>query len=115
MSRAIGAAAEKAAVAFLQANGFEVLQTNYAIRGAEIDIIAREGDCVVFVEVKHRRDADRLRPREAVTPAKQRRIILAAMRWLQAREMQSANIRFDVMESTPQGIVLLRGAFECSE
>lgn len=115
MQRAIGTAAEKAATAFLQAQGFEVLQTNYAIRGAEIDIIAREGDCIVFVEVKHRRDSDRMRPCEAVTPAKQRRIARAAMRWMQQHEMQNANVRFDVMESTPQGLALLRGAFDFIE
>lgn len=111
MSREKGMRAEQAAAAYLVSAGFSILDTNYTIPGAEVDIIAREGDCVVFVEVKWRTSFRYAMPRESVTMAKQRRICKAALRWLQENGLQDANVRFDVIESSPQGTALLRAAF----
>lgn len=111
MSRAIGARAEDRAAAYLAGEGLVLLARNYAIRGAEVDIIAREGDCVVFVEVKYRASARYAAPRESVTPAKQRRVCMAAMRYLQETGLSEAAVRFDVIEITPEGLTHLRGAF----
>ncbi|GHU83537.1 UPF0102 protein [Clostridia bacterium] len=112
MSREAGNRAEEAAADYLRSRGFEILRRNYAIRGAEVDIIAKEGDFIVFVEVKHRKSTQYALARESVTPAKQRRICMAALRWLQENGLQEANVRFDVVESGPLGITLLRGAFD---
>jgi putative endonuclease len=111
MSREAGNRAEAAAAYYLQSRGFEILCRNYTIRGAEVDIIAKEGDFIVFVEVKHRKSSQYALPRESVTLSKQRRICMAALRGLQENELPEANVRFDVVESGPSGITLLRGAF----
>lgn len=108
-----GRAAEARAAEFLQAQGYVILRRNYAARGGEIDLIAREGDFLCFVEVKSSR-GDSLAhgaPRERVTPQKQRRICQTALRYLQREGLGEANIRFDVVEITPRRATLLRGAF----
>lgn len=115
MSRAIGDRAEEAAARYLESLGYVLIARNYAIRGAEVDIIAREGDCVAFVEVKARASVRYGAPRESVTRAKRRRIGQAAMRWLQENGLQDANVRFDVVECLPEGMALLRGAFDFLE
>lgn len=94
------------------ARGYTLLARNYAIRGAEVDIIAKEGETIAFVEVRHRKSMHYGAPRESVTLSKQRRICMAAMQWLQVNGLQDAPIRFDIIESTPQGLALLRAAFE---
>lgn len=115
MSRRIGGEAEAAAARYLVRQGFSILARNYTVRGAEVDIIAREGDYLAFVEVKYRKDAAAIAPREAVTPAKQRRLCMAALRWMQENGMGDAPARFDVVEVTSSGITLLRGAFSYIE
>lgn len=115
MSREIGKQAEDAAAAYLTSLGFQVLARNYAIRGAEVDIIARDGDFIVFVEVKARSRGDHGAPREAVTREKRRRIGQGALRWLQETGLAEANIRFDIVECLPQGMALLRGAYDFTD
>lgn len=110
-ARAAGQRAEAMAAAFLEAMGYTVLERNYAIRGGEIDIIAREGGVIAFVEVKARSSLRHGAPRESVTPRKQRRICLTALAWMQAAGQPDAIVRFDIVEITPQGPVLLRDAF----
>src|SRR5436305_1142587 len=65
-----------------------------ATPGGEIDLIAREGDPVVFVEVKTRRRGE---PAEAVTPEKQRRLTLAALQFLRQHDLLEQRSRFDVV------------------
>lgn len=115
MSRAAGNLAENRAVSFLEAEGFMILARNYAIRGAEVDIVAQEGDFFVFVEVKARKTAQFSTPRESVTLAKRRRICVAATRWLQEKGLMEANIRFDVVEVLGDRPALLRAAFDYTE
>lgn len=115
MSREIGANAEHAAAQYLISGGFRILQQNYAIRGGELDIIAMDGCDVVFVEVKYRASFLYGMPRENVTVAKQRRICKTALSWLQENELSEANVRFDIVEISPQGIVLLKAAFPFTE
>ena len=108
-----GRNAETAAAEYLAARGLEILARNYAVRGAEIDVIAREGACIVFAEVKATANASDAHgaPRERVTLAKQRRICRAALRFLQENNLGDSAVRFDVLEVTPAGITHLRGAF----
>lgn len=98
----------------MQRQGYMILAHNYVIRGAEIDIIAEEGGCVVFVEVKYRGSNRYGRPRESVTQAKQRRIVMAALRWLQEAGRQEENIRFDVVELAGEDVAVLKAAFDCT-
>ena len=94
---------EDIAVAYLRDKGYEILQRNFTRRVGEIDIIARDGKTVVFVEVKLRKGTYYGSPAEYVNAAKRRRLLLTAELWLQAhpREFRS---RFDVIEIlAPQG------------
>lgn len=115
MSRHKGMLAEKAAGSYLASRGLVILCTNYVVRGAEIDIIAKEDDCIVFVEVKWRASYRYYAPRESVTAAKQKRICMAALCWLQENSLQEANVRFDIIEGSPLGMIWLRAAFSYVE
>lgn len=115
MGRDTGNKAEDQAAAYLQAHGYDILARNYTVRGAEVDIIARDGECYAFVEVKYRKSVKYSLPRESVTHTKQKRICMGALMWLQANNLPDAQVRFDVVEITPGGITLLRAAFGYTE
>ena len=94
---------EERAALFLRLHGYRIVERNFRCRQGEIDIIARKGEVVVFVEVKQRKNADFGEAREFVTYSKQRRVIAAAELWLLKTgcELQP---RFDVIEVyAPQG------------
>ncbi|MCD9027062.1 YraN family protein [Luteimonas sp. BDR2-5] len=96
-----GAAAERRACAHLQAAGLRLLAANVACRGGEIDLVMRDGDCVVFVEVRHRRSAAFGGGAASVDAGKRRRLVLAAQQFLQAdRTLRDRPCRFDVVESS---------------
>ena len=100
----LGAFGEDAACRYLRRHGYRIEGRNYVCRMGEIDIIARDRRYMVFVEVKLRRDDEHGAAAEFVTPAKQRRIIAAAMRWLQLNPTD-LQPRFDVIEVyAPQGL-----------
>ena len=73
-SRKTGFAYEKKAAEYLAQKGYRILKQNFYTKFGEIDVIARDGRYLVFVEVKYRRTGCMGHPLEAVTPAKQRRI-----------------------------------------
>lgn len=103
---------------FLQARGLRPVSTNYAVRGGhagEIDLIMRDGDTLVFVEVRQRK-SDRFGGAMAsVTPAKQRRIVQAARAYLM-RMPNPPPCRFDVVALTGEGpevqVDWIRAAFD---
>ena len=88
---------EDRAARYLRLHGYRIVERNFRCRQGEIDIIARKGEIVAFVEVKQRKNADFGEAREFVTYAKQRRLIAAAGQWLVKTgcELQP---RFDVIE-----------------
>ncbi len=88
---------ESFAATHLKTRGYKILAQNYrAVRG-EIDIVAQDGDCIVFVEVKTRRSLKFGAPQAAVTTQKQRQISKVAMGYLQAHNRFDAPCRFDVI------------------
>ena len=96
---ALGELGEKLVVNYMKRTGLEVLRVNYRVHGlGEIDIIGRDGSCLVFVEVKTRKSSDRSRPGEAVNHEKQTKLWKASRVFL--RELGSPDIRFrfDVAE-----------------
>ena len=95
--RLIGRWGEQAAARFLEQKGYRVTGMNFACRFGEIDIIAEDRRYLAFVEVKLRKNAAHGQAREFVTPAKQRRIILAAELYLAAHPTRKQP-RFDVVE-----------------
>jgi putative endonuclease len=113
-----GTAGEERACAHLQRQGLAILERNFRCLVGEIDIVAREGTTVVFVEVKERGDATHGAALEAVTPAKRRRVIRAARIWAAQHGASESAVRFDVVgiDWSPQGPVVRheRGAFDAA-
>ncbi|MCU1587462.1 MAG: YraN family protein [Frankiales bacterium] len=115
--RALGAWGEDLAVRHLQAAGYDVLARNWRCREGELDIVARGGDALVFVEVKTRSSRDFGDPAEAVSLVKARRIRVLAARWLtECRPPGRPELRFDVVSivrvpGQAPDVVHLEGAF----
>ena len=72
--RAVGSRYEEETAAFLQKNGYRILEKNFRDRRGEIDLIAKDGRTLVFVEVKYRKNARNGYPEEAVDTRKQKKI-----------------------------------------
>jgi putative endonuclease len=112
----MGRLAEDAAADFLEKQGFTILERNYTAKVAEIDIIARDHDTLVFVEVKARKRFSRTGPREAVSWAKQQKIIMGARFFMREKEISDLRVRFDVValyeENGTFQIELIRNAFQ---
>jgi putative endonuclease len=95
--RSLGNLGEEAAARYLLERGFSILQRGFRARCGEIDLIAREGEEIVFVEVKTRTSAACGDPLEAITLAKRRRILRAASVYLQASGRWDRPCRFDLV------------------
>ena len=93
----IGKIGESLAVKHLKARGYRILAQNYRVRRGEIDLIAGDGEFIVFVEVKTRRSLKFGLPQAAVTLQKQRQISKVALAYLQAQNLLDAPCRFDVI------------------
>jgi putative endonuclease len=93
-NRLLGDRGERAAARFLRLRGMRVITRGYRTRHGEIDLIVRDGDILVFVEVKSRRQGV---PAEAVTLEKQRRITLAALHFLRKHDLLDIRSRFDIV------------------
>jgi len=93
-----GAWAESAALDFLRARGLNSVSRNYRCRHGEIDLIMRDGDQLVFTEVRYRRSRSLVSAAESVDKAKQRRLMASAEHFLQRHtEHASRRCRFDVV------------------
>ena len=108
-----GTAGEDLAARFLEYKGLTILTRNFSCRYGEIDLVARDGEDTVFVEVKLRRNADYGYAAEAVTPSKRAKLRRTALFWLQ--RFGEVPARFDVLEIydeyTPVRIHWIRNAF----
>jgi putative endonuclease len=94
-----GARGEKLACRFLKRSGYKILLRNFRGRsGGEIDVVCRDNDTLVFVEVKTRAREDFGRPFEAVDREKQKRISRGALAWLRMLDNPEILFRFDVVE-----------------
>ena len=115
----LGSRGETMALATLERAGYAVVATQYRTAAGEIDIVAREGPCLVFVEVKARRTVERGTPAEAVTPRKQRRIIAMAGDYLARHPSDATECRFDVVaillpDDGAPSIEIIRNAFDAT-
>ena len=88
---------EAIAATFLQGCKYTIVERNFRCKCGEIDIIARDGKTIVFVEVKTRRNLAFGPPQLAVNPFKQRQISKAALTWLAQRKLLEVPARFDVV------------------
>lgn len=108
----IGSGYEEMAAAYLTETGYTIVARNFSYRQGEIDLIAREGEYLVFVEVKFRRNDRMGQPMEAVDYRKQRRIRRTAEYYLYKYGIsESMACRFDVVSILGKTITLIRDAF----
>lgn len=114
-ARARGAAGEEQAAQYIIAQGMELLERNFTVRGGEIDLIARDGAYIVFIEVKKRESAYAGLGREAVNLKKQRFICRTAMQYLMKNGLMNSFVRFDVIEIQSGQITQIKNAFSYVE
>jgi putative endonuclease len=110
-----GADSESMAVTFLKENGYKIIERNYRTKIGEIDIIAKDGDTIVFIEVKARKSRA-YNPKEAVTSSKKRKISMVALYYLKSTRQINTRARFDVVaidSAKKSGAVeIIKNAFE---
>ncbi len=114
----VGAWGEEQAAQYLKAKGLKLLECGYRSRFGEIDLIMKDGNVVVFVEVKLRSSSVFAAPREYVSFSKQEKLRRTAMTWLSGNG-EDLQPRFDVVEvyasqpmkKKPEKIVHLENAF----
>ncbi len=115
-SQQFGEKGESIAVNCLKKQGYRIIELNYRTKLGEIDIIAKQGETLVFIEVKARKSSRFGRPELAVTPKKQRKISMVALYYLKSTKQSNAKARFDVVaiNSTDDGpnIKIIKNAFE---
>ena len=99
----LGMAGEQAAAGYLESRGYTILERNYRARTFEIDLIAKDGEVICFVEVKTRSSVKKGLPREAVGHAKQQKIIMGASFYLKQHQLMNQRARFDVVEIITHG------------
>lgn len=110
--RKIGAQYERAAGAFLEKSGYQILKYNYRCPLGEIDLIAKEDGYLVFCEVKYRRDAASGHAAEAVDKKKQRTISRCASYYLMEHADGDVPCRFDVVSIENGDLRVIKNAFD---
>lgn len=118
--RSIGERGEAVAASYMESLGYSILARNYHSRFGEIDIIARDGGDLVFVEVKCRKNADFGTASEAVDFRKRRKLVRTAFHYLSSEAVDECDCRFDVVEvyavfgRLPR-VELIKGAFSADD
>jgi len=107
-----GLRGEQQAEAYLAGKGMVCLERRYRGPHGEIDLVMRDGDTLVFVEVKTRKNGTSGSALYAVSPAKQRRIAGTAMGYLLKTHQLNSAVRFDVIEITPEAVLHIPDAFQ---
>lgn len=113
--RNLGNQKEELAAAYLQEQGVKILAKNFYFHGGELDLVIRDGEYLCFVEVKYRKSTQYGYPEEAVTLAKQKKILKGARVYLyQNRIPADTPCRFDVVSIYQEEISWLKDAFMAS-
>ena len=110
-----GSLAEAEACRYIEKLGMLPLCKNYKRFSGEIDLIAKDKDTIVFIEVKARQSVSKGSPAEAVTRTKQRRIMMTALMYLKENHIYNAKIRFDVVAMMGESIKYIRSAFDANQ
>ncbi len=95
--RRLGHFGETVAEAFLQRQGYEIVERNWRCRQGELDLVGRQGGDWVFIEVRSRRGDLCGSAEESITPEKQRRLLRLAEAYLQAHGLEDVSWRIDVV------------------
>ena len=97
LTKLLGDRGERAAAKFLKQAGYRIIARQYRNQFGEIDLIASDGDCIVFVEVKTRTSTTSGHPTEAITPSKQEQLTKLALVFLKRHRLLHRRSRFDVI------------------
>ncbi|HOX44275.1 MAG TPA: YraN family protein [Myxococcota bacterium] len=110
----LGASAEDRAAEYLVAHGYRIVERNATNRLGEIDLVAEDGEVLVFVEVRSRSHPDQVHPAATVTRKKQQQIVRTALAWCALHRVRDRMLRFDVVAVLgPEGAIeLYQNAFE---
>jgi putative endonuclease len=106
-----GAFAEGDATQLLVDAGYRIVERNYRCKAGELDIVARDGDVLVFIEVRSRSDDDHGNAFEMIRRTKQRRVIRVARYYLEAVAPDFEQCRFDIVAITAGEPILIKDAF----
>lgn len=106
-----GVAAEVLVAGMLRQQGYEILEHRFRHHRHDVDLVARRGAVVVFVEVKARADSRFGAPAESVTPRKRLELVRAASAWLQRHGRPGDSCRFDVIAVLGDRVEWLQSAF----
>ena len=109
-SKKTGTAYEIIAADYLKQQGVQIIEMNYRISRGEIDIIGKEKDTLIFIEVKYRKNASYGHPWEAISVEKQKRICYVAKQYLMKYRWKW-QIRFDVISICGSEIAWFQNAF----
>ncbi len=111
--RSLGTEKEELAAVYLKEQGAEVLAKNFYFHGGELDIVAKDGEYLCFVEVKFRKSTRYGSPEEAVTLSKQKKIVQGARLYLyQNHYPEDTPCRFDVVSVYGEEIYWIKNAFD---
>ena len=117
----MGQRGEKLAARFLRRNRYKILYRNFQpARGGQIDLVCRDGDTLVFIEVKSRRSEELQRPVDSLRAEQKRRISRGALSWLRMLDNPDIPFRFDVVEvvlatAAKPKLELIQDAFQLSK
>ena len=116
----LGRRAEQLATDRLMQMGYRIADRNYRCRFGEIDIIAWDGDCLAFVDVRSHRSIDFGSPGESISLHKQSRLKLTAQTYLSEKQLHEADCRFDAVEvvfakGVPPAIEVIKSAFDAPD
>ncbi len=107
-----GKAAEDLAASFLKSKKYEILDRNFKTKFGEIDIIARDGNCIVFIEVRSKSYSFFGRPEETVNKEKIKKIIKTAQFYIQTKNPSFSEVRFDIISILHNNISHIKNAFD---
>jgi len=112
----IGQRGEEMAVSFLKGLNYQILERNYRCKLGEVDIIARDNDTLVFIEVRTRSSLDFGLPQESINRRKRHQISKVALEFMLRKKMKNIPARFDVvaisLEPGKEKVDLIKDAFE---
>jgi putative endonuclease len=112
----LGKKGEEKALRFLKKKGYRIIEQNYVCKLGEMDIIAKEKDTLVFIEVKTRTSTEFGPPQLAVNSSKQRQLSKVALNYLKEKKLEDVKARFDVVAillgTEGEEIELIKNAFD---
>ncbi len=107
-----GKAAEDKAASFLKSLGYEVLERNFRTKFGEIDIIAKDGNTLIFVEVRSKSYSSFGTPEETISKSKAKKIIRTAQFYIQIKNPSFEDVRFDIISILHNNISHIKNAFD---